>query len=400
MTLVAEVPVYGGYTLSRNGGVVFLKGAIPGETVEAEIIQKRKDYSVAVVKNILSPSKDRITPACEVYGLCGGCHYQHISYETQVKMKEGILLNCLERIGKIRHPIDGTITGMPWHYRKRVRLKVSRDGRVGFFKPLSHELVEFKECLLLEPQLNEFIRKVKEKGPVTGVKEIQIAHGDITVVSLRGYQIDDELIERIVEAGASGVWVNGRWIYGEERICLPLHGYIYFISPDSFFQANWALNLKLTGMLGELISIIKPQRVLDLYGGAGNISVAVSGMGPGEVIVVESDTLAFRDGLYNLQMNGISNVRFINRAVESLRNPIKAEVVVVDPPRPGLTKKALSYLLRCSPQWIFYLSCNPSTLARDISRLSDDYSIDSIRLIDLFPQTYHIEALCILKRRG
>ncbi len=399
MTFEAKVPLYGGYTLSRAEGVVFLQGTIPGEIVEAEVIQKRKDYSVAIVTNVLEPSPDRVEPLCSVYGICGGCHYQHISYQRQLKIKEEVLLDCLRRIGKIEVSLDAPLYDRPFHYRKRVQLKVSKDGKIGFYRPLSHEVVEFKECLLLEPELNYTIKKLKEIGVPKGIREIYLSSGDIIIASIRG---DDFKIEDVIgclrEAGIGGLSINGQLLYGEKRTCLYLNEYLYFVSPETFFQSNWSLNRSLTSMITKFVLSIKPSRIVDFYAGAGNFSIPAAGYVK-DVLAVEENPLSCEDGIFNCEANSIKNIRFYNKKTEDFREAKKTDLLIVDPPRVGISKKTLEKIKNLAPSWIVYLSCNPSTFARDLNRLQELYQIESIRLVDMFCQTYHIEALGILKRK-
>jgi 23S rRNA (uracil1939-C5)-methyltransferase len=399
MTFEAKVPLYGGYTLSRAEGVVFLRGTIPGEVVEAKVVQKRKDYSVAVVTNVLEPSPDRVQPQCSIYGICGGCHYQHISYQRQLRIKEEVLIDCLRRIGKIEVSLDAPIYDRPFHYRKRVQLKVSKDGRVGFYRPLSHEVVEFKECLLLEPELNHTIKRLKEVGIPEGVREIHLGAGDIVVASVKGEDFKrEDIITRFREAGIGGLSISGRVLYGERRTCLYLNDYLYFVSPGTFFQSNWSLNRALTSIITKFVLSIKPSRMIDFYAGAGNFSIPVAGSVK-EVFAVEENPLSCEDGVFNCEMNSIENVRFYNKKTEDFREAKKTDLLIVDPPRVGISKRTLEKIKNLTPSWIVYLSCNPSTFARDLSRLQEFYQIESVRLVDMFCQTYHIEAVGILKRR-
>ncbi len=398
MILEALEPIYGGYSLARKDGVVFIDGAIPGEVVETEVVQKRKDYAVAVVKRVVQPSEDRVEPRCEVFRLCGGCHYQHISYERQLRIKEEVLRATLRRLGKLELQLDGTLSSEPYHYRLRAQLKVSPDGRIGFYRTMSHEVVEFQRCVLLDGRLNDVIASLRQVGVPPQVREIHLSAGDAVVayVKVRQPLDGEDLFRRFQEAGVSGLYIEGQDQYGLERFCLPLEGIFYFLSAGTFFQSNWSLNKKMVGIVSETIKNIQPSRVVDLFSGAGNFSLAVS-FYTKEVIAVEASKRAVLDGLYSCQFNGIENVRFISKAVEDAPGLRKAPFVIVDPPRVGLTRKARQRLLSMKPQWIVYVSCNPSTLARDLSYIAEMYEIESLRLMDMFAQTYHIESLCVLK---
>ncbi|RME65541.1 MAG: class I SAM-dependent RNA methyltransferase [Nitrospirae bacterium] len=400
MILEALEPIYGGYTLARQDGVVFIEGAIPGEVVETEVIQKRKDYSVAVVKNIIRASEDRVVPRCEVFRLCGGCHYQHISYEKQLRIKEDVLRNTIKRIGKIDVSLDASIASEPYNYRLRAQVKVSSDGRIGFYRPASHEIVEFSRCHLLDTRLNDVINLLRQAGLPPEVAEIHLSVGDVVLarVKTRGPVDGPGLFEKLQASGISGAYIEGAGLFGLERLCLDLNGFFYFLSAGAFFQSNWALNKRIVSVVCDILKALRPDRVVDLYAGAGNFSLPGSRYTE-EVIAVETSEQAVLDGLYSCQFNSIENVRFLSKAVEQCTEIKKAPFVIVDPPRVGLTKKARQKVLALRPEWVVYVSCNPSTLARDLAYFVEEYEIESLRLVDMFAQTYHIEGLCMLKRK-
>jgi 23S rRNA (uracil1939-C5)-methyltransferase len=409
MTIETVIPLYGGYTLGKNDGVVFVKGAIPGETVVAEIVEKKKDYRVARVKNIITVSPDRITPPCSVFDICGGCHYQYISYERQVRIKEEITLDCLRRIAKLDISLDASLIDSPWHYRKRVQLKVSRDGRIGFYRPLSHDVVEFEECLIVDPQINQVIKKLKRGRKLTGIKEIHLQKGDTVVAKIIADVVNEkEVVELLKGSDISGALLNSEALYGDSDIYLtmevgfndmPRLSYLYRVSAGTFYQSNWSLNQRLIGLILKYIKNINPVRVLDLYAGAGNLSLPASAFSR-EVIAVEENSQACNDGINNLSLNNIHNVRFINKKAEGINTNLKAEVIILDPPRQGLSMIVKNKLMSMAPEWIIYLSCNPTTFCRDLKVLSERYEIESLRVIDMFPQTYHIELLGILKMKN
>ncbi|GBE02487.1 23S rRNA (uracil(1939)-C(5))-methyltransferase RlmD [bacterium BMS3Bbin06] len=398
MRFEASVPLYGGYVLSRREGVVFLKGALPGEVVEAEITEKKRDYSVAEVREVLEPSADRVSPACGVYGICGGCHYQHISYSGQVRVKEAVLRDVLKRIGKIEVNLDSSIVSEPWHYRKRVQFKVSKEGAVGFYRPLSHDVVQLKTCMLLSPELNVVLSRLKNSCLPVGVKELLLQCGDVLAARLYGKEVAlDNAKADLGRAGVSVVPATGEGNNGDVgRMCLDLCGYHYMVTPGSFFQSNWSVNRKLVSVVASLVSALAPRRVLDLYAGAGNFSIPLSKYSA-EVVAVEENPVSYGDAMENIRINGLENIKFHNRKVESLNIRGHVDVVVVDPPRTGISKGVMKKLQAVMPRWIFYISCNPATFARDLNRLSDIYDLESVRLVDMFPQTYHIETLGVLR---
>ena len=399
VTLETLIPLYGGYSLAKGDRVVFVRGAIPGEVVEAEVVEKKRDYSIADATRILESSEDRVEPLCEVFGVCGGCHYQYINYERQVRIKEEIVLDCLRRIGKMEISLDAPLYDNPWGYRRRAQFKVDREGRLGFYRPLSHRVVEFSRCPLLCNEINEVMAALKSIGLPQGVREVHVISGDTAVLDLRGRELPEEYLSELLQIkGVSGIYLNGKHQRGEERIGLLLNDMFYFVSSGSFFQSNWRLNCRLVGLVRDFINNISPERVLDLYAGGGNFSLPLSRVAT-EVIASEESASSYRDALFNIEYNGVENVRFKNKRVESLLVKKRVDVVVTDPPRVGMTKEALEKVLQLMPEWILYISCNPSTLSRDLNRLSEAYSVESVRVVDMFAQTFHIETLSVLKRK-
>lgn len=396
--LEASLPLYGGYVLSRADGVIFLKGAIPGEKVEAEITEKKRDYSLALVREVHEPSPHRVEPRCPAFGLCGGCHYQHVSYAGQLQMKESVLRDLLKRIGKIETPLDATLESSPWHYRKRVRFKVSKSGRLGFYRPLSHDVVEVDHCYLIDMSLNLILERLNGTRLPDGVNELLLQSGDLVVARVYGENYDQKEVEiTLSSSGIAGV-IFDREGGAEVRSCFDLNGMYYCVTPGAFFQSNWELNRRVVSIIVNDIKNIAPGRVVDFYAGGGNFSIPISGV-TGEVVAVEQSELSHLDAIYNMELNGIDNVKYIQAPVEKARLREGVDTVILDPPRTGISKPLLEKIRKIVPQWIYYVSCNPSTLARDLGRLSDMYEIESIRLIDMFPQTYHIESLVRLRRK-
>jgi len=400
MILKAKTPIYGGYTLGSKEKVIFIEGAIPDEVVEVDIIHKRKDYMIATLKNVIKSSPDRIKPICALFRKCGGCHYQHILYSRQLRIKEEIIIDSLRRIGKIKISLDNSLYHKAFYYRKKAQLKVSPMGNLGFYEPLSHKVVEIKECFLLEPELNNVIKRIKEIGPLKGIKEIHLFCGDIVIALIKGKNFDkNKIIEILKKAGISGVHTENKVLYGERKICLDLNGYFYFISCGSFFQTNWSLNKKLINLIINIVKNLNVKSVVDLYAGAGNFSIPLSEI-VDEVIAVEENPISCEDGKDNCKINKIKNIRFINKKIEKFKIKKNIDLAIIDPPRIGLSKKALENIKNMSPTWIIYLSCNPSTFARDIHRLKYMYILKSVKMIDMFAQTYHIEVLGILRKNN
>lgn len=407
MELKVLSPLYGGMSLAKDNGVFFIKGAIPDETVEAEIVEKKKDYSITEVINIIEPSPDRQEPPCPVFGLCGGCHYQHISYERQLNMKQEIICDCLKRIGKLGGVnFEDAIHGDQFHYRYRAQFKI-KNGKIGFFRENSRDIVELKECLLLDHPLNDVMEKLKNIDIPSSVGEITLTSGDDIIAYIPSDDVPRDFLLRLIEQEiVSGVVARNGERAGRQSTRFSLGPLTYTVSARSFFQSNWALNDRLSDLVALTLSPHSPRRngdkringyhsakrgsLLDVYGGAGNFSLPLAPSFK-KITVVEENRFSIEDGFRNIELNNVNNIRYIESTAEEMRLRGNFDAVIIDPPRIGLTRKALNRLIELAPQELIYISCNPATLSRDASLLSDMYEIESLRLVDMFPQTFHCE---------
>lgn len=394
----AGVPVYGGYTLIRQEGegVIFVKGALPDEVVDIKIEEKKKDYSIARVLEIIEPSQWRIKPSCEVYGLCGGCQLQHADYDYQLNIKAEVLKDILKRISRLEFEIIPMRALRPYNYRYRAQFKIDRSG-IGFYKEASRELIPLQSCPLMIDRINSLFPVLQELSHFRSLKEIHVSsNAREALVYLKGINYNDDII-KLLSKEISGIAFENK-VFGSEYINLSLDGLSYTVSSRSFFQTNWELNEILIKRISELI-YDSNIRLLDLYAGAGNFSIPLSKKVK-EITAVEENSFAFNDLKRNIELNEIKNCKAINSPIEKFRPSGRNDIIIIDPPRPGMTDRALKRVIEAEPEWIFYVSCNPATLARDIKKLSDRYEVQGVEIFDFFPNTYHIETLAIIKKRG
>lgn len=396
--LKAEAAVYGGYVIAREGGVIFIKGAIPGEVVEVSIEEKKRDYSVARVTEVVEPSDARVEPRCEYFGRCGGCQLQHMTYERQIALKAEVLNDCLGRIGCIERELEPTLSGPEFGYRLRAQWKVSKDGRMGFYREGTREVVPIDVCPLLSDSVNDATRRIRSID-MHGVKELHITCGDTAEVLIKGRGFDEALAEQVIAAGFSCVAFEDGSYRGGGFISLDLSGLSYSVSPWSFFQSNWTMNREVVRVLLEGLGPMEGRRVVDLYAGAGNFSIPVAVAGA-TVVAVEENPHSIRDGHRNVSSNNVARFQFVESTAEKARLKGKFDVILLDPPRAGLTNDAIARVGEMASPRIAYISCNPATFARDLKKLSGAYNIDSIRVVDFFPNTYHIESIAFLTRKN
>lgn len=392
------MPAYGGYAIARDEKIILIKGAIPGEVVDVAIEEKKRDYSLATVLNVVEPSEFRTEPPCPVFGICGGCQLQYIAYEKQVAMKDEVLLDSLKRIGGIEVDLDPPCSDVQWNYRHRAQFKVSKTGEAGFFRESSRDVVTFDSCPLLVSKINDLFHAITRQDLIPNLTEIHIAAGDTPVALLRGKDYDRAQFDTFIDIGLSGISYNDENVCGGAYTGFDLGGLRYTVSPWTFFQAHWSLNNTVVASLLSRLLPLEGKRVLDLYAGAGNFSLPF-GAHAAEVVAVEENPRAVEDGKRNIELNSMKNCRFVVSSAEKFKIAKKFDIIVLDPPRPGLTNDVMKKILADPADTIVYISCNPSTLARDLKKLKDKYEIRSVQQIDFFPNTYHIEAVSILQIR-
>jgi 23S rRNA (uracil1939-C5)-methyltransferase len=398
LILKSLMPAYGGYTIARDEKVIFIKGAIPGEVVEVDVQEKKRNYSIVSAVNVVEPSEFRVEPKCSVFGICGGCQLQYIAYERQLTMKDEILLDSLTRLGGLEVTLSPVLSDCQWNYRHRAQFKVSRYGEIGFFRESTRDVVTFDNCPLMNHEINALLQMVKQKCVVSNLKEIHIAAGDSSIALLKGKDYDIAAFDKFNEIGISGIAYNDSIISEKIYTEFGLNGLKYTVSPWTFFQSHWSLNRKVVDFMLNKLLPLSGKRILDLYAGAGNFSLPLA-VHSDEVIAVEEDMHTVNDGRRNLKLNNIKNCKFIKTSAEKYRFNSKFDIIVLDPPRPGLTSEVIKKILKYPPDIILYISCNPATLSRDLKKLNEKYEIKSVHQIDFFPNTFHIEALTILQIR-
>ncbi len=436
---------YGGDAVGRyEGRVLFVPGGIPGERVRVDIVEERRGHARATLLEILRPAPERVEPSYPLLTDCG-CQWQHIAYPAQLTWKAHIVRQLLVRIGKqpdaIVHPTIGMSNGLsPWHYRNIALFSVGPAGEVGFKLTESHDVQDLEDCALLHPALDIVYQRVRSKlikyfgDSLSEMIQGFTIRGAIGAVSAPGtnavkavptllslharpgsmieapQQLAHELIT--IAPGIVGVIVErvggryGRVVAGQEFLTDTVLGRRFRVSADSFFQVN----LVQTGVLIErAMQMLEPQRTdvaLDGYSGVGLFSTFLASRAS-RVIAIESQPSAVIDARANATLNNQNNITTLEGTLERILGQLhyrreRIDVALVDPPRAGCHPKALQALQILAPRNICYVSCDPSTLARDIATLCSGgrYRLVAAQPVDMFPQTYHIECLALLTRVG
>ena len=381
-TLTIEKLVYGGDGLARlDGRIVFTPYVLPGETVRAEVERAKNDLLRGKLRGVIQPASSRVDPACPYFYRCGGCQYQHAGYEFQLAQKRAILREVLRRVGKIEFEGDiEVVAGDPWLYRNRVELHID-GGRLGYFEAGSHRLCAIDHCPISSPKLNDAIAILGRDLP-----------------RVRWFTAGVELFtnESAIQVGLSNpVPAAARAVFTTIGSPGPIEYAGFRVSRNSFFQVNRFL---IDPLVNAAVGDLAGENAVDLYAGVGLFSLRLAKCFQ-RVDAVESGWSAFRDLEFNVQRAGAAVAPQHKTAGEflaSLEPP--PDLIVADPPRTGLGRDVTSGLLRLPAPRLVLVSCDPATLARDLrALLATAYQIERITLVDLFPQSYHMETVVRLK---
>jgi 23S rRNA (uracil1939-C5)-methyltransferase len=416
LTVKLEKLVYGGDALGRlpdplteaGGRAVFVPFGLPGETVSARAIEEKRGHVRAELVEVLEPSPERISPRCKHFGICGGCHYQHLPYQAQLQAKTEILRDQLARIGKIENPpVKPMISSShEWNYRNHIQFHLTHEGKLGYVTSStdglspSESILAVTECHLPKASLNDLWPRL-EFDPGLGLERVSLrlgAGGETMLVLESG---NPEPPELELEADLSVVHLTeGDMVVmaGDKDLVVSVNNRSFRVSAASFFQVN-------TGMAGEMVEhlldnlpVTQDTTLLDVYCGVGLFS-AFFAPRAGRVIGIESSPSACEDFTANLAE--FENVELYEAPAEAVLPALDVipDAVIVDPPRAGLEKRALDALLAQGPERVAYVSCDPSTLSRDVTRLiHGGYRLVQVTPFDLFPQTCSIESISILEK--
>ncbi len=436
MRLTVEKIVNGGYGLSKmeNGKVVLVEGAYPGEEVIVEITKEKKDVAFARTKAVLKRSPFRVIPRCPGFGKCGGCQWMDLKYSAQLELKREMVKDQLRWGG---FDVEETVpSDLEFGYRTKMEFSVSKVGSniaLGLKMRYSHNVVPVSRCLISPDDFNdilEYMPKLLDAFQVipydirrkTGIlKHVVLKHAfttDQTMVIFvtktesfpKSRKIAKSLKNRFpwihsivhVMNSKDSVVLRGpyRTLIGEGIIVEELGWETYQIPPTAFFQSNTNVAEKLSNFVVESLDLTGRENVLDLYSGVGLFSLKVSSRAR-RVIGVESSRVSVKASRANANVNRRYNVEFVEADVEEflrLYNK-RVDAVILDPPRYGAGKEVVKELLRLSPEKIVYVSCEPSTLSRDLRSLVEKgYEVEKIVPFDMFPQTFHVETVAVLRK--
>ncbi|MEO9144051.1 MAG: 23S rRNA (uracil(1939)-C(5))-methyltransferase RlmD [Ginsengibacter sp.] len=459
--VLENIPVTGyaaqGKALARiDGKVIFIEGAVPGDVVDVVLTKNKKDWAEGKAIKIKEYSKERVTPFCIHFGICGGCKWQMLPYQKQLEYKEQEVRDVFQRIGKLKDIIVLPILGSEKtiHYRNKLEFTFSNKkyltenefkemgedqwpgGALGYHVPkLYDKIIDINECWLMDDvnnvirnSLREFTQKnnysyydIKEhKGWLRNFIIRYCTTEELMVNLVFGYEDKVErekvcnfLLQTVPQITTLFYTINPKWndslndlepkvFYGKGYVMEKLGDFNFKISPKSFFQTNTMQAEVLYNVVKKFASLSGNETVYDLYCGTGSIGIFLSG-NAGRIIGVDVIEDAINDAKENAQLNNLDQTSFYSGDVIEICNDAffeshgRPDVVIVDPPRAGLHNKLVNKLLEIAAPEIVYVSCNVATQARDLQLLNEKYSVEKLQPVDMFPHTYHIECVALLK---
>lgn len=378
--------------------VVFVPKTIVDDIVDIKIMSEKKKYSIAKVNEIINPSKLRIPFKCPYFDICGGCSLQNVEYRIELEYKLQKINNLLKK-NKIDYQVKDIIkSAKRYNYRNKVSLKIE-DNIIGYYEKDTHNIVEINKCFLLNDAINDVIDDLPRLSIINGSVIIRSnLKGELLLIIYTDKLNKDGIKYLVNKHRISGIVLNDKCIFGSDFLVDKIDDYKFKISYNSFFQVN-------PYICKELFKIVKDytkdaNNLIDLYSGVGTLSI-VAKENASSVLGVEIIDNAAINAKTNAMLNGVSNISFIASDTNKIISYLEGkDFVIVDPPRSGLTSKVIEGIKKYQVKNILYVSCDPNTLMRDLNLLLTEYKIIEFKLLDMFPNTYHVESVCVLEHKN
>lgn len=382
-----------------NNKIVFVENALPGEIVDITILKEKKKYIEARVNKFIKKSEKRIESVCPYFAECGGCDLLHLNYEDTLNFKEDKIKNIINRYLDSKIKINNIVPcDSDFYYRNKTTFQVKQC--IGFYKNNTYDIIKTDKCLISSELINNSIEYLKKLDLKHINKIICRSSIDELMVILETSNTDLDITP--LKEIATSIYIKNdnkyNLVYGKKYITEKLGNYKYLVSPDSFFQININTCFKLYSKIKEYVKTNKT--VLDLYCGTGSISIFVSENN--NILGIEVNEYAIKDAIENAKLNNIKNIDFIcGESGKTLNNiNFKPDVIIVDPPRAGLSKEAIDNIFKLSSKELIYVSCDPMTLVRDLNLLNKHYEIIELTPYDMFPNTKHVECLTYMVKKN
>lgn len=389
-----------------DGKITFVDNVIPGDKVMVSIDKSKKKYNIAKVIKFLEYSNNRINSICPFFDRCGGCDLQHINYDYQLNFKENKVKDIIAKFANVKSSkiksilfIDDNI----FYYRNKVTFQVEKE--IGLFSKNSYKLVNIDKCYIASNRINDILFEIKNKINLENIEQIIIRssfYNNNAMVIFVGIIVDLDNIKKIKD-NVNSIYIKQNdvynLVYGDTYLEEKLGNYTFKISPDSFFQVNPKMCVKLYDKIIEYGNFTGSEIVLDLYCGTGTIGIYISKFVK-KVIGYEINKYAVKDAIINAKTNLVDNIEFVCGSSElSFKNITdNIDTIIVDPPRSGLNESTIKGIISVKPCKVIYVSCDPVTLARDLKMLDEFYEVMEITPVDMFPNTKHVECVVLMSR--
>ncbi|MEI0531478.1 class I SAM-dependent RNA methyltransferase [Brachyspira pilosicoli] len=379
---------YGGYGVAKDGKIIFVAHSVEGDIVDISIKKENKNFCYANINNIIEPSKHRIKPKCKYAGICGGCVFNHIEYNKQLEIKKSIVLNSIRNI-EYNNNIN-IIKSHNEHYRLRVNM-IAQNGNIGFYKFNTNEFVNIDECIILKEKLFDKIKNFSKNNNITG-NIYAIESNNCKTLSFADILKQNKNIDTSYFDGITIKQKKKLKTYGIDKTNYNTCFGEVPLSHKSFFQSNHYL---LDEFQKNAVKYFNEydKNIVELYAGSGFFTVAIRNK-------LESLNIDYKLISSEISSDSVNIAKDIIKedASDTLKKiNYNIDALFVDPPRDGLDKKVIENIIRIKPKKIIYISCNPMTFARDVNLLKEYYQLIDLNIIDMFPDTYHIELISCLK---
>ncbi len=381
-----------------NNKITFVKNALPEEIVDIKTTKETKKFNEATVTKYYKTSPKRIAACCPNFNICGGCNLLNLSYAETIEFKKEKLRAIFHKYSNLDYKVDIIPSRKTFNYRNKITLKVINN-QYGYYENSTHTLVEISECSLAEEAIKNFFPDIKQLNIKDGELTIRSNYNNELLIWIKSpTQIKPNISYLIKKHKIVGIIWNDQVLYGESSFVEIVAKKIFKVSYDSFFQINRNICEKLFSLIQE--NVKNSNVILDLYCGVGSLGIAASS-GTNKIYGIEIIKNAVLNSITNAKINKISNAYYLLGEVSKCLNKIedKIDTIIVDPPRAGLDNKTIATITNFKPQKLIYISCDPMTLARDLKSLEENFIVNKIVGLDMFPYTHHVETMCVLNSR-
>lgn len=380
-----------------NDKIIFISKAIPGDIVDVQITKEYKNYYEGKINKIIKSSNLRKNVICPYFDKCGGCDFLNISLSESLEYKINMINELLAK-NKIDFKVKDIIKSKDaYNYRNKITLKIE-DGIIGFYQNDTHHLIEVNYCYLANKEINNILKDINILNIKNGILTIRCNYKNELLLDIKTEDKIENINNLVNKYKIIGIVVNDKCIYGDDYFIENIDNFLFKVSYNAFFQVNPFICKEIFNLIKE--NTKNSLNVLDLYCGVGTLSIVAS-TNAKKVVGVEIVENAIKDANFNKKINAKNNLEFICSDTKDILNKINCDydTIILDPPRSGVPSKILNKIVDENINKIIYISCNPHTLVRDLNLLKDSYKINDFIILDMFPDTHHLESFCVLTKK-